>query len=406
MLRLYNTFGKKIETFRPVNSDIVSVFTCGPSVYQRAHIGNMRTFLFEDTLVRYLEYLGLNVKRGMNITDVEDKAVIQAQKEKVTLKRLTDRNIKKFIGEMKLLRMKAPDYLPRASEHVEQAADIIQTLLNKGIAYRYGKNIYFDPLKFRGFGKLYGLDMSSWPKTRRRFHKDTYPGIQWNLGDFILWHGYEQCDDDVCWETRIGKGRPSWNVQDPSMIVGRFSETLSIYCGGIDNLYRHHDYALAIVESVRPYKMARYWLHGHHLYVDGRKMSKSKGNIIYVDQLIAKGYSAAEIRFFLSYGHYRRTLNYSDKKMKKAADMLRTFRASVAEIQKQAGKTSPVEGNVAKELGKTFSCSMDNDLDVKGAFDGLCRIVAKIETSGLKPSEAAGIIRVLKAADSVLKVIY
>jgi cysteinyl-tRNA synthetase len=366
----------------------------------------MRTFLFEDTLVRYLEYLGYNVKRGMNITDVEDKAVIQAQKEEVTLKRLTDRNIKKFIGEMKLLRMKAPDYLPRASEHVEQAADIIQTLLDKGVAYRHDKNIYFDPLKFKGFGKLYGLDMSAWPKTRRRFHKDTYPGIQWNRGDFILWHGYEQCDDDVCWETGIGTGRPSWNVQDPSMILDYFSETLSIYCGGIDNLYRHHDYALAIVESVRPYKMAKYWLHGHHLYVDGRKMSKSKGNIIYVDQLIAKGYSAAEIRFFLTYSHYRKTLNFSAQRMRASALLLRSFKAKVRAIAKRAGRAAAAESSAQGLLKRTFLSKMDEDLDLKGAFDSLHKTVSGIRAPDLNPSEAAGIAKTLRDIDSVLEIIY
>jgi cysteinyl-tRNA synthetase len=332
--------------------------------------------------------------------------VVQAQKEKVTLKRLTDRNIKKFVEEMKLLRMKVPDYLPRASEHVKQAASIIRTLLKKGIAYRHGNNIYFDPLKFRDFGKLYGLDMSVWPKTRRRFHKDTYPGIQWNLGDFILWHGTEQCDDDVCWETAIGKGRPSWNVQDPSMIVDLFEETLSIYCGGIDNLYRHHDYALAILESVRPYKMARFWLHGYHLYVEGRKMSKSKGNIIYTDQLIAKGYSAAEIRFFLIYKHYRKPLSYSDKKMRASSELLRSFRIVVEGIQKLAGKASPADSSVTKELNRTFAEKMDNDLDVRGSFDGLCRSVTTIDVFSLTPSEAAGIIKALKKADSVLQVIF
>jgi cysteinyl-tRNA synthetase len=289
---------------------------------------------------------------------------------------------------------------------VRQAVDIIQKLLDKGIAYRHCINIYFDPLKFKGFGKLYGLAMSDWPKARRRFHKDTYPGIQWNLGDFILWHGYEKCDDEVCWETKIGKGRPSWNVQDPSMIVDHFRETLSIYCGGIDNLYRHHDYALAILESIRPYKMAKYWMHCRHLYVNNRKMSKSKGNIIYVDQLMAQGYTAAEVRFFLIYGHYGRLLNYSDKKMMAASDLLRSFRAAAAAIQKHAGKASPLDSNIAKELDETFSARMNADLDVKGAFDGLCRIVARIDASALTTSEAAGIIRTLKNADSVLKVIF
>jgi cysteinyl-tRNA synthetase len=405
MLRLFNTFGRKMEIFKPVDPKSVSVFTCGPSVYQRAHIGNMRTFLFEDVLVRYLEYLGHNVRRGMNITDVEDKAIDQAIKEKLSLKKLTDRNIRQFVSEMKTLRMKLPDYLPRASEHVERAADIIQTLLSKGIAYRYGENIYFDPLKFRGFGKLFGLDMSRWPKTKRRFHKDTYPGIQWNYGDFILWHGYCK-SESVCWDTRIGKGWPSWNVQDPSMVTDYFDETLSIYCGGIDNLYRHHDYALAILESVKPYKMARYWLHGRHLLMDGHKMSKSKGNIVYVGDLLAKGYSAAEIRFFLIYGRYGKTRSFSYEKMEAVAVELRKFRKTVAVIRKRAGRTAPIEGETSRLLQQIFSENMDDNLHVKGAFDGLRRIVMKIDANALAPGEAAAIIKTLTGIDSVLKVIF
>ncbi len=140
------------------------------------------------------------------------------------------------------------------------------------------------PLKFPGFGKLFGLDMSKWPKKKVRFHKDTYPGVQWNLGDFILWHGYKD-GEKAYWDTGIGRGRPSWNIQDPAMVSRYFDETLSVYCGGIDNLYRHHDYTLAILESIRPYPMARFWLHCHHLLVNGRKMSKSRGNIYYTDML-------------------------------------------------------------------------------------------------------------------------
>jgi len=405
MLRLYNTFGRKIEVFRPVNPKLVTVFTCGPSVYQRAHIGNMRTFLFEDVLVRYLDYLGHKVRRGMNITDVEDKAIIQAMKEKLSLKKLTDRNIKQFVSEMKTLGMKLPDYLPRASEHAERAADIIQTLLDKGMAYRHKGNIYFDPLKFKGFGKLFGLDMKKWPKKRRRFHKDTYPGIQWNYGDFILWHGH--CEhDSVCWDTGIGRGRPSWNVQDPSMVTAYFNETLSIYCGGIDNLYRHHDYALAVLESVRPFKMARYWLHGRHLLMDGHKMSKSKGNIVYVGDLLDKGYTAAEIRFFLIYGRYGKTRSFSYDRMQTISLILRKFREKVAGVKKRVGSAAPAECETATLLQQTFLENMDNNLDVKGAFDGLNRIVMKIDIGLLKPSDAADIIKSLKKIDDVLKVIF
>jgi cysteinyl-tRNA synthetase len=410
MLKLFNTFGKKIETFKPVNPALVSIFTCGPSVYQRPHIGNMRTFLFEDILVRYLEYLGYNVKRGMNLTDVEDKAMSEAKKEHLSVQKLTDRNIKMFLGEMKLLKVKVPDLLPRASDHVAQAVRIILDLVERGMAYWYRGNIYFDPLKFQGFGKLFGLDMSRWPKSKKRFHKDTYPGIQWNLGDFILWFGYKD-GDEVSWDTKIGKGRPSWNIQDPSMIVDYFNETLSIYCGGIDNLYRHHDYTLAILESIRPYPMARYWLHGHHLLVNGHKMSKSKGNIVYVDTLLSQGFSIQEIRFLLIYGHYRNEMNFSATGMEAAAARLRELKGLAGVIRKHAarkhtGSSAPVEGRPAVMLKKTFVDNMDNDLDVKGAVDGLYRIIAELNPDELKPAEAAGIIHTLTEIDSVLKVIF
>ena len=299
MLKLFNSLGKKLEPFEPVNPNVVTLFTCGPSVYQRAHIGNFRTFLFEDVLVRYLEYSGYPVKRGMNFTDVEDKAIQEAQARKKSLEALTDENIDNFVREMKLLRMKIPDYLVRASEAIEESVEIIEQLLSLKIAYWYRGNVYFDPLKFPGFGKLYGLDMSKWPVKKRRFHKDTYPGLNWNLGDFILWHGCKK-EDITCWDTRIGRGRPSWNIQDPSMVSKHFNETLSIYCGGYDNLFRHHDYSIAILESIRPYPMARFWLHGYHLVVNGQKMSKSKGNIYYTDTLLNQGYDMDQIRFFLS----------------------------------------------------------------------------------------------------------
>lgn len=405
MLKLFNTLGKKTELFRPVNKKVVAVFTCGPSVYQRAHIGNFRTFLFEDILLRYLEYSGYTVRRGMNLTDIEDKAITEAQKQKTGVERLTEKNIREFLGEMKLLRMKIPDYLPRASECVIEAVDIIERLLGLKIAYWHKRNVYFDPLKFTGFGKLYGLDMSKWPSKKRRFHKDTYPGMHWNLGDFILWHGYQK-GDKYYWDARIGRGRPAWNIQDPSMISKYFSETLSIYCGGIDNLFRHHDYILAILESVRPYPMARFWLHCNHLYVNGRKMSKSKGNILYTDTLRKQGLGMAEIRFFLIYGHYRERISYSERQLHTDIDKLRSFRSIVKKIDGKAAHKADSGGKTVQSLRKTFARHMDDDLNVKEAFDGLYGIVSNVKIADLGPVEASGITETLKEMDEVFKVIF
>jgi cysteinyl-tRNA synthetase len=405
MLRLYNSLGKKMEDFKPVSEKVVTLFTCGPSIYQRAHIGNFRTFLFEDILVRYLEYLGWRVERGMNFTDIEDKAIKEAHKKGVSVEKLTKENIDGFLREMRLLRIKTPDYLPRASDYVKEAAAMIERLLELKVAYRHQGNIYFDPLKFPGFGKLYGLDMSRWPTRRRRFHRDTYPGIQWNLGDFILWHGYRK-GDKVFWDTAIGRGRPSWNIQDPSMVGSHYQETLSIYCGGIDNLYRHHDYSLAILESLRPYPMARFWLHGHHLLVGGRKMSKSRGTVYYTGDLIEQGYTAAEIRFFLIYGHYREALSFSDRNMKAAAEKLRRLQRQVRKIERRADGSAPLEDDKVRGIRESFRGHMDEDLEVRRAFDGLSQELEAVKPGDLKPAVAAAIIAVLHEIDRVLNVIF
>lgn len=405
MLRLFNTLGRRLETFRPVHENPVSVFTCGPSVYQRGHIGNFRTFLFEDILVRYLEYSGYRVTRGMNFTDVEDKAIKEAKEQNVSVQVLTQHNIEAFIREMELLRIRIPEYLPRASEAVDRAVDIIEQLLDRGIAYWHKGNIYFDPLQYPGFGELYGLDMDSWPKARRRFHKDTYPGMRWNRGDFILWHG-SRGGGEIYWDTKIGRGRPSWNIQDPSMIVKHFNETLSVYCGGYDNLIRHHDYSRAIIESIRPFPMAKYWLHCYHLHVDGEKMSKSKGNVYYTDTLRERGYGIDEIRFFLTYGHYRKNLNYSDRTMDRAAEKLRAFKRITRALEAASTGKLGIDEGVYHKVKGLFSGMMDQDLDVRGAFNELHGFLSGLEARQVNPGASAGILRALREIDEVLQVIF
>jgi len=405
MLTLFNSLGKKYETFKPVNRKVVTFFNCGPSVYQRSHIGNFRTFLFEDIFVRYLEFSGYRVKRGMNVTDVEDKAIKEAEARKKTVKDLTKTNIRRFIQEMRLLKMKLPDYLLKASEAVDEAVKITEHLLRLKIAYWHRGNVYFDPLKFPGFGELFGLDMTRWPSRKKRFHRDTYPGMQWNLGDFILWHGCKD-EETTCWDTRIGRGRPSWNIQDPSMMSKHFHETLSIYCGGHDNLFRHHDYSRAILESIRPYPMARFWLHSHHLHVNGQKMSKSKGNIFYTEDILRKGYTVSELRFFLIYGHYRKKLNYSHESMRSAAERLQDFKKTVADIGRVAKRASSPDEKAIREIKTVFSRSMDDDLNVKAAFDQLVHTLSEVDPKDLTPARARGLIKGLKEIDTVLQVIF
>jgi cysteinyl-tRNA synthetase len=341
----------------------------------------------------------------MNFTDIEDKALVEARRRGTTLRRLTDKNIGIFTKEMKQFRMKTPDFLPRASENVESAVEIIEGLLRKGAAYRHGANIYFDPLKFPLFGALYGLDMRRWPKKKIRFHRDTYPGMRWNRGDFIVWHGC-RADDRACWDTPLGSGWPAWSIQDPSMIAPLFDETLSIYCGGIDNLVRHHDYSLAILESIRPYPMAKYWLHCHHLHADGKKMSKSLGNIVYLETLTDKGFTAQEVRFFLIDGHYRRKMNFRDDRFRVSAEKLRALRDRVRRIGMKARATSRSESETAARLEALFRSGMDDDLQVGKAIDSLYGLLAEKDRAGMTGGEAAALITALKRIDRVLQVLF
>lgn len=389
----------------------VKMYTCGPSTYQRSHLGNYRTFLFEDILQRYLEHLGYEVTRLMTLTDVEDKAIAQAAKEHVTVEELTSRNEAAFFKAFELLRIKRPDFTVRASAIADQVVSLVDTLMRKGIAYKYmhegAENVYFDPLKFPGFGRLAHIDMAKWPRKKRRFHKDTYPGTPWNRGDFVLWHGCKP-RETTCWDTPLGRGRPAWNIQDAAMVTKHLGFTVDVACGGVDNLVRHHDYTLAVAEAVSGRQFARYWLHGAHLYADGKKMSKSIGNVYYPEDLAAKGYGGDQLRFFLIYGHYRQKKNFTLQKLDEAGRKLRDFKAAVKKLQEAK---APISAEQAKQLASgivgDFERCMNEDLDAKSAFDALSVTVARLavfsEKGQLNSEDAEAALNGLRKVDTVLQ---
>lgn len=413
MLKLFNTLTGRIEPFKPLEDGKVKIYSCGPSTYMRPHIGNYRTFLFEDVLQRYLEFLGCTVLRLMTLTDVEDKAIAEAEKENVSLKELTSRNEAQLLRDFEQLRAKVPDYTIRASTVVNQSARLVKILLEKGYAYwqthEGRRNAYFDPSKFKGFGKLAKLDMSMWPKRKRRFHKDTYPGTPWNRGDFILWHGYKEGDE--CWETEVGKGRPAWNIQDAAIVTKHLGFSVDIAAGGIDNLVRHHDYTLAVAEAFSKKKLANFWLHGAHLFVEGSKMSKSKRNVIYPENLAAKGYTGIQTRFFLIHRHYRRKLNFTYEKLNAASIRLDVFRNMVESLHKTE---SPIPSEKAKALvcsiTPRFVDAMNDDLNVESAFDSVFKIVSKLywlnKKGRLSAQDAKAALEELKRVDRVLRIVF
>ncbi len=410
MLNLYNSLTRKIEPFNPAEDMQVKLYTCGPSTYQKAHIGNYRTFLFEDILLRYVEYLGYKVTRLITLTDVEDKAITEAKKENLTVDQLTTKNEAIFFADFKLLRIKKPDYAIKASSAVDQAAKLITQLLEKGNAYWFchagSKNVYFDPLKFNGFGKLAHLDMSKWPRKKRRFHKDTYPGTPWNLGDFVIWHG---CGlENVCYDTSIGSGRPAWNIQDAAIVTKHLGFTVDVACGGIDNLVRHHDYALAIAEAVSGKPFSRYWLHGAHLFVDGKKMSKSTGNVYYPSDIVEKGVDGDHLRFFLIYRPYRKKLNFTFEKLAETSRKLDSFKGMVRELQESKSETNVKAKTPVDKIVAEFEDHMNIDLDVKGAFDCLNETISELhkKRESLNKKDVKDLMDDLYRIDSVLQCIF
>ncbi len=411
-LVLHNTFTRRKEIFRSRESGEVKLFTCGPSVYRRPHLGNYRTFLYEDVLQRYLEYRGYRVRRVIVVTDVEDKAIEEAVRLGFSVKELTDRNVDLFRKECQRLGIGLPDVMPRASTSVDVAVDLIQQLIDRGVAYYHGSDVFYDPLKYPGFGQIFGLDMSDWPEERRRFAQDTYEGNRWNRGDFILWHGYQE-GDAVGWDTPLGKGRPSWNVQDPAMCVQQVGYEIDIHCGGIDNLYRHHDYNRAVIEGITGGEFCHYWLHGEHVIVEGSKMSKSKGNVLYLEHMAERGITPREVRFLLICGHYRDKLNITDELIDERVALIRELRADVDGL---LGKPQPVEqldpaaNAIIQELPLLFETAMNNDLHVADAVYALRKALQQLrQFSGGRPLPAVAATRVraaLSAIDSVIGAIF
>jgi cysteinyl-tRNA synthetase len=414
LLRIYNTMSGEVEPFKPRGGPKIKMYTCGPSTYRRPHTGNYRTFLFEDILQRYLEYSGFVVVRLITLTDVEDKTLTEAKERKISVDKLTQKNEEVFFRDAELLKMKKFNFIARSSTSVDQAVELIKTLLKKGYAYPHvheGRiNYYFNPLRFQDFGKLAKIDLTEWPVKKRRYHKDTYPGLRWNKGDFILWHGYRE-GDKVHWNTEIGEGRPAWNIQDTAMVTKHLGFRIDVACGGVDNLVRHHDYNIAVTEAISEKNFSSYWMHGEHLFVDGKKMSKSRGNVIYPNDLIEKGYTGEQIRFFLIYGHYRKRLNFTWKEFERAIKKLKSFRKIVNELKKTETKQSSKKAvTIIRNLFMNFEKNMNNDLNVKTAFDQLISEFSKLNTirknGELSSKDASTAFANLQKVDGVLQVIF
>jgi len=409
-LTLYNIFSDKKERFAPRGKGRVKLFTCGPSVYRRQHLGNYRTYLFEDVLQKYLEYTGLNVIRVINFTDIEDKAIEEAREKEVSVEELRRPVEEDFFKECKRLKIRLPERIPRASTSVDSAVRLIQRLIDRGHAYWHQGEVFFDPQTYEGFGRLYGLDMNRWPDKKVRFRRDTYPGQRWNLGDFILWHKIAKKEGELWWDTDIGRGRPAWNVQDAAMISKHLGFEIDIHTGGVDNLYRHHDYTLAIMEGASSKQFCPWWLHGGHLMVNGKKMSKSKDNVTYVEDLLEQGFHPRHIRFFLLYGPYNDKLDLRLSHMEERAGHLDRIRRLASSLHTHnVENPHETQEDLAEKMRVAFEERMNDNLDYAGAFDAMADhlicAVSVDKKDGINVKSRNELIETIRDLDSVFGVL-
>lgn len=322
-MEFYNTFSRELETFRPIEDGQVKMYTCGPTVYHYAHIGNFRAYMFEDILRRSLEYLGYDIIQVMNLTDVDDKTIKGSIAAGVSLDDYTCTFKRAFFEDLKTLCIEPAEYYPAATEHVPDMIRLIERLIEKGNAYVSGDNcVYFQVASFADYGKLAHLNMDGM-QAGVRVAQDEYEKD--NVADFALWKAWDESDGDVWWDSPWGKGRPGWHIECSAMSFKYLGESFDIHTGGIDNMFPHHENEIAQAEAATGKKFVNYWLHCAHLRVDNEKMSKSLGNFYTLRDLFDKGYEGREIRYVLFAGHYRQSLNFS-------FDALEAAKASLGRI--------------------------------------------------------------------------
>jgi cysteinyl-tRNA synthetase len=404
----FNTLTRKKEVFKPLEAGKVKMYTCGPTVYDFAHIGNFRAFLFEDLLKRWLVSRGFKVTHVMNLTDVDDKTIKGSQKQQVPLKQFTDFYVKAFFEDIKALNIQLADVYPKATDHIPEMVGLIKTLMAKGYAYRgEDGSIYYAISKFPDYGKLSKIKTAEL-KAGARVSQDEYAKEE--AQDFALWKAWTPEDGDVLWETELGKGRPGWHIECSAMSMKYLGETFDIHCGGVDNIFPHHENEIAQSEAATGKKFVNYWLHNEHLLVEGKKMAKRFGNFYTLRDLLAKGYDPIAIRYLLLSTHYRQQFNFTFEGLeaaKGAVDRLRNF---VRRLHDTDGKDS--KGKVAVLASKLEACfggSMDDDLDigiaVASLFDFVREINNLLDANMISKAEAAEVGRLIMQIDAVLGVI-
>jgi cysteinyl-tRNA synthetase len=408
-MRFFNTYSRRVEEFTPRDpaSRKIDMYTCGPTVYSRAHIGNFRAYVFEDVLQRHLESRGYKVHRVMNITDVDDKTIRGAREAGVPLQKFTAQFKDVFFQDIEALRIKAADEFPAATDqrYIEKMIAMIEALISCGLAYQADdKSVYFRINKFPDYGKLAHFDLTQLQSTGRVKH-DEYD--KEHIGDFALWKAWDEEDGDVKWDSPWGPGRPGWHIECSAMATALLGDQIDIHCGGVDNIFPHHEAEIAQTEGVTGKKFVRYWMHCAHLLVDGQKMSKSLGNFYTLPDVLEKGYTGREIRYALMRVHYRAPLNFTWEGMKETRESLGRIDDWLGRLRERAG-AGISNGKIDIQHGHEFEDALDDDLNISAALGFLFETIRQtnraMDRNELDAASANAWLSWWKRIDGVLSV--
>lgn len=366
-IKFFNTLSRKVEEFKPLDAANVRMYTCGPTVYNYAHIGNFRAYMFEDLLRRVLQYGNYKVTQVMNLTDVDDKTIRDSRKNNMKLQDFTRIYKDAFFEDLKKLNIESAEVYPAATEHITEMIALVQALMDKGYAYQAeDKSIYFSIDKFPEYGKLARIDREN-QRAGVRISTDEY--AKDSVADFALWKAWDENDGDVYWESPWGKGRPGWHIECSAMAMKYLGKTFDIHTGGVDNMFPHHEDEIAQSECANGCKYVNYWLHCAHLMMNGEKMSKSLGNFFTLRDLMEKGYTGREIRYVLMGAHYRKQLNFTFDALAQAKSSLRYFDELFIRLKEVANDSAK---NLDEELfvgfENDFEKAVSDDLNIAGAL--------------------------------------
>ncbi|NOY81351.1 MAG: cysteine--tRNA ligase [Kiritimatiellaeota bacterium] len=409
-IRFYNSLSRSIEEFNPIRPGRVGMYTCGPTVYNYAHIGNYRAYMFEDLLRRTLKFCGFEVRQVMNLTDVDDKTIRGSREAGLPLDEYTRKYKDAFFEDIGVLRIEPAEVYPEATRHIDEMIGLVEALLTAGVAYRADDgSVYFSISRFPRYGQLARIALDPERQVARVRH-DEY--AKESIADFALWKAWDEADGDVAWESPWGRGRPGWHIECSAMSMRYLGKSFDIHTGGVDNLFPHHEDEIAQSEAATGRKFVNYWLHCAHLMVDGRKMSKSLGNFYTLRDVLDRGFSGREVRWELLRTHYRQTLNFTFQGLRDARVSLNRLdefvtRLKEAAVEPNAGRDAVEER--CRNAAAAFLAGLEDDLNISAALAALFDLVRDvnrmIDAGECRGNAAETVLGRLRDMDRVLGVL-